>query len=236
MRLVRFIAASGFCSRRKSAELIKQGVVTINDVMVSDPAYLVEAGDIVRCQGTVCQLEEPHYFMLYKPEGVVSAVSDRNGEATVSDLMKPYSSARLYPVGRLDKATTGLLLMTNDGDLSYKSTHPKFEISKLYRVTLDKPLKMDDRERLLSGIDLEDGTVSADTLVSADTSDKRVWDISLHSGKNRIIRRMMGHCGYTVRKLHRYMFADLVLTDVMPGEARPLTALELDKLKKRLSL
>ena len=231
MRLIRYVSQAGIASRRKSGDLIKAGEVTVNGIICRDPAYLVqEADDVAHKNQKLSSASEYIYILLNKPLGVVSASEDNDGERTVIDLIVGYDKSRLFPVGRLDKMTTGLLLITNDGDLTYKLTHPKFNINKEYCVLLNRPLRQGDGYKLLNGVELDDGVSAFDMLMGDLAScDLRV---SLHSGKNRIIRRTFAALNYEIEALHRSMFGFLTLGSLPIGQYRELTIAEIEKLKE----
>lgn len=237
MRLVRFLSSAGICSRRAAADLIKNSQVTVNKTACTDPAYLVQPTDIVRYKGKpVAVVTDMVYLVLNKPLGVICASSSPHDETTVVDLVKKeYAEARLYPIGRLDKDTTGLILLTNDGDLAFKLSHPKFNISKKYRVTLNKELELEDEHYLLKGIELEDGKACFDD-VSANPNKKHTFDVTLHSGKNRIIRRMFGEMEYKIISLHRFSIGTLNLGSLHSGEYRALSVDEINELKNAVSV
>lgn len=236
MRLVRFLSSSGLCSRRNAAELIKNSHIMVNRSVCTDPAYLVTAKDTVTYKGKpVVVTTEMIYLVLNKPLDVICAASSPHDETTVVDLVeKAFPNARLYPIGRLDKDTSGLILLTNDGDLAFKLSHPKFEISKRYRVTLDRQLAYEDMDTLLDGVELEDGLTAFDA-VFTNTPRKNAVDVVLHSGKNRIIRRMFGALNYKIVSLHRFAIDTLNLGSLRPGEFRKLSKDELDALKNASS-
>lgn len=232
MTLNAYIARSGLCSRRKAVALIEHGLVCVNAVPQKNPAYRVQDTDVVCYKKKVLQKPQTFsYILLNKPSGYVCTASDEKGRKTVLDIVAPHARARVYPVGRLDHDSTGILLLTNDGDLAYSLTHPAYTISKLYQVRLDKPLLAAHAHVLRQGIQLPDGSVRADRVV---LKNKRgtVVTVSLHSGKNRIVRRMFGALGYMVLELDRVEFAGLRKGTMAQGGYRRLTAHEVQKLKK----
>ena len=231
IRLNKYIANSGICSRREADTYINAGVVKVNGKIVTEMGYKVQPYDKVEFEGQVIKNEAKVYIVLNKPKAVISAVSDERGERTVIDIVKNCCSERLYPVGRLDKPTTGVLLITNDGDLTKKLTHPSSNIKKIYQVGLDKPLTKSDMDKLVSGLVLEDGEIHADEVSYIDLDDKKKIGIELHSGRNRIVRRMFDHLGYNVRKLDRVYFAGITKKNVSRGTWRFLSEKEINFLK-----
>ena len=229
-RLNKFISNSGVCSRREADEYIKAGLVSVNGVIVTELGTKVKMGDDVRFNGERLRGEEKVYILMNKPKDFATTVSDPHADKTVLQLIENKVSARVYPVGRLDKATTGVLLITNDGDLADKLTHPSYEKKKIYQVTLDKNFKANDFSVLLDGITLEDGPIAADDL-SYVGEDKSVVGVEIHSGRNRIVRRMFEHLGYKVKKLDRVYFAGLTKKNLRRGAWRFLTEQEITMLK-----
>lgn len=231
MRLVRFLSLSGICSRREAVEIIKNGFVCVNATPCDNPAYLVQTGDVVTCNGKTVTPPSTHtYLMLNKPAGVISASSSPYGEMTVVEwVQKEYADQRLFPIGRLDKETTGLIVLTNDGDLTFKLSHPKFEVQKKYLVMLDRALYPEDQELLLEGVDLEDGRSAFDTVIPSEMN-PRIIEVSLHSGKNRIIKRMFSCLDYNVVKLHREAIGKLTLGTLRVGDFRKLSELDIKKM------
>jgi 23S rRNA pseudouridine2605 synthase len=231
MRLNRFIANSGVCSRREADKYIETGLVTINGKIVTELGSKVLPGDEVRFDGKRLVPEKKVYLLLNKPKGFVTTTEDPNAEKTVMDLVKDACPERIYPVGRLDKNTTGLLLFTNDGELSKRLTHPSFESKKIYQVSLDKPLTKNDLQQIADGIELEDGPIAADQVSYIDTEDKTEIGIEIHSGRNRIVRRIFEHLGYNVRKLDRVYYAGMTKKDLPRGKWRILNPKEIGFLK-----
>ena len=229
-RLNKFISNSGVCSRREADEYIKAGLVSVNGVIVTELGTKVKMGDDVRFNGERLRGEEKVYILMNKPKDFATTVSDPHADKTVLQLIENKVSARVYPVGRLDKATTGVLLITNDGDLADKLTHPSYEKKKIYQVTLDRNFKANDFSVLLEGITLEDGPIAADDL-SYVGEDKTVVGVEIHSGRNRIVRRMFEHLGYKVKKLDRVYFAGLTKKNLRRGAWRFLTEQEITMLK-----
>ena len=230
MRINKYIAHAGVASRRKAEELIKQGLVTVNGQVVRELATTIKSGDKVEVEGQPIYNEEKVYYLLNKPRGVISSVTDDKGRKTVVDLL-PNVKERIYPVGRLDRNTTGVLLLTNDGDLASKLTHPKFLKKKVYHVFLDKPVAQEDLQKIAEGIELEDGEIHADEVAYANEDDKKQVGIEIHSGKNRIVRRIFEHLGYRVIKLDRVQFAGLTKKNLRRGDWRFLTEKEVDMLR-----
>lgn len=231
IRLNRYIANAGVCSRREADTYIGAGVVTINGKQVTELGTKVMPGDEVRFDGRVLLAEKKVYLLLNKPKDFVTTTDDPHAEKTVMDIVKNACEERIYPVGRLDKNTTGLLLFTNDGDLSKKLTHPSHQMKKIYQVTLDKPLNRNDLESIAEGIELEDGPVSADAISYIDPENKTEIGIEIHSGRNRVVRRIFEHFGYRVKKLDRVWFAGLTKKNLPRGKYRFLSEKEVKFLK-----
>jgi 23S rRNA pseudouridine2605 synthase len=232
IRLNRFIANSGVCSRREADELIFKGFISVNGKQIKDLGTKVTYSDDVRYKGKKLSAERKVYILMNKPKGFITTVDDPHAEKTVIDLLKDACPERVYPVGRLDKDTTGVLLLTNDGELTGKLTHPKYERKKIYHVFLDKVITKNDLTRLAEGVTLEDGVVTADAVSYADSDDKTQVGIELHSGKNRIIKRMFESLGYKVKKLDRVYFAGLTKKNVARGKWRFLSPKEINMLKR----
>ncbi len=230
IRLNRFISQSGICSRREADEFILAGVVTVNGQVVTELGTKIMPTDEVRFHDEKLQGEKNVYLVLNKPKGYVTSLEDPHAEKTVMDLVKDACSERVYPVGRLDKNSLGLLLITNDGDITRQLTHPSYRKKKIYEVTLDKPLTRADMEALTEGITLEDGDIFADEVAYA-SEDKRTVGVEIHSGRNRIVRRMFEHLGYSVQKLDRVYYAGLTKKNLKRGDWRFLTKDEVMRLK-----
>ena len=227
------LADCGVCSRREADELIKAGCVTVNGELVTTMGYKVKSGDKVVYGGQTLNREKLRYILLNKPKGYITTAEDPQDRDTVMELVKDACPERIFPVGRLDKNTTGLLLLTNDGDLAKKLTHPSSEVSKLYQVTLNKALTKNDMLRIAEGVELDDGLIAADAIAYVEDDDsKKVVGIELHSGRNRIVRRIFEHLGYEVLKLDRVMFAGLDKYKLPRGEWRFLTDREVADLKR----
>ena len=233
IRLNKYLADCGICSRREADDLIKAGCVEVNGEVITTMGYKVKTEDKVVYGGQTLNREKLRYILLNKPKGYITTSDDPYERDTVMELVKNACPERVYPVGRLDKRTTGLLLFTNDGDLAKKLTHPSSEVPKLYHVILDKPLTKNDMLRISEGIELDDGPIAADNIAyDQDDDSKKSIGIELHSGRNRIVRRIFEHLGYEVTKLDRVMFAGLDKYKLPRGEWRFLTDLEVVNLKK----
>lgn len=231
VRLNKYIASTGLCSRREADEYIQNGLITVNGELISELGAKVKFGDEVKFNGRKLIKEKNVYLLLNKPKDYVTTVKDQNAEKTVLDLVAEACHERIYPVGRLDKNTTGVLLLTNDGDLTKKLTHPSFNKKKIYHVILNKPLVKSDMQKIAEGITLEDGPIQVDAIHFVDEIDKSQVGIEIHSGRNRIIRRIFEHFGYRVRKLDRVYFAGLTKKGLKRGQWRFLTDKELAMLK-----
>lgn len=232
IRLNRFIANSGICSRRDADEHIKNGNVTVNGRLVTALGTKVNWGDDIRLKNKRLSTERMVYILMNKPKDYVTTVDDPHADRTVLDLIGDGCSERVYPVGRLDKATTGVLLLTNDGDLTGKLTHPKYKRKKIYHVFLDQPVSKGDLFKLTEGIDLDGDRIAADAVAYADAEDKSQIGMELHSGQNRVIRRMFEALGYKVKKLDRVYFAGLTKKNLPRGKWRFLTDREVGMLKR----
>lgn len=231
IRLNKFLSNAGICSRREADVLIQTGVITINGSIVTELGYKIKPGDVVQYDGETINAETKRYVLLNKPKGFITTMDDPFGRRTVMTLIKKACRERIYPVGRLDRDTTGLLLFTNDGDLAKKLTHPKHRANKIYQVELNKPVKREDLEKLLAGVDLEDGRTRFDAAEYIKEGNPRDIGVELHSGKNRIVRRMFESLGYDVVKLDRVQFAGLTKKDLPRGTFRHLTEKEVAFLK-----
>jgi 23S rRNA pseudouridine2605 synthase len=232
MPLNKYIAHSGVCGRREAAELVKDGKVTVNGDKIFEPGYKVSGRDKVVVKDKQVFLQKNSvYILLNKPKDFLTTANDPQGRKTVMDIVKSATPERVYPVGRLDRNTTGVLLLTNDGELAQKLTHPSYEVKKIYEVTLDKAVTKKDMESIVSGITLEDGLIVADSVAYADAKDKTVVGIEIHSGRNRIVRRIFEHLGYDVKNLDRVMFANLTKKNVERGKFRFLNEKEVRLLK-----
>ena len=231
LRLNKFLANAGVCSRREADEFIQAGVVTVNGEVVTELGTKILRTDEVKFHDAPVTLEKKVYVLLNKPKDYVTTSDDPQQRKTVMDLVKDVCPERIYPVGRLDRNTTGVLLLTNDGDLASKLTHPKFLKKKVYHVHLDKNLTAHDMEQIREGITLEDGEIKADAVEYADDRDKSQVGIEIHSGKNRIVRRIFESLGYRVTKLDRVQFAGLTKKNLRRGDWRFLTEKEVDMLR-----
>jgi 23S rRNA pseudouridine2605 synthase len=232
MPLNKFIAHAGVCGRREAAEMVKEGKVTVNGDKIFEPGYKVSGTEKITVKGKPVHLQKNLvYLLLNKPKDYLTTSNDPQGRKTVLDLVKQATPERIYPVGRLDRNTTGVLLLTNDGELAQKLTHPSFEIKKIYEVTLDKPVAKKDLEAIMQGIVLEDGPVKADAVGYSEGNNKHVVGIEIHSGRNRIVRRIFEHLGYDVKNLDRVMFANLTKKNVERGKWRFLNEKEVRLLK-----
>ena len=231
LRLNKFLANAGVCSRREADEFIQAGVVTVNGEVVTELGTKILRTDEVKFHDAPVTLEKKVYVLLNKPKDYVTTSDDPQQRKTVMDLVKDVCPERIYPVGRLDRNTTGVLLLTNDGDLASKLTHPKFLKKKVYHVHLDKNLTAHDMEQIREGVTLEDGEIKADAIEYADDRDKAQVGIEIHSGKNRIVRRIFESLGYRVTKLDRVLFAGLTKKNLRRGDWRFLTEKEVDMLR-----
>lgn len=232
MPLNKFLAHAGVTSRRDAVEIIKSAKVQVNGVQITEPGFKVQDTDTVTVNGKkLSRQKNLVYILLNKPKDFITTVEDPQGRKTVLDIIKTATTERVYPVGRLDRNTSGVLILTNDGDLAQQLTHPSFEVRKIYEAKLDKPLSKADFDKLLNGIELEDGIATADSLAYADAKDKSVIGIEIHNGRNRIVRRMFEHLGYEVKNLDRVMFANLTKKNVDRGKWRFLNEKEVRLLK-----
>jgi len=231
IRLNKYISNSGVCSRREADKIISDGLITINGEVVTELGRKVSLDDDVRFEGRQLNPERKVYLLLNKPRGFVTTLDDPHAERTVMQLVQNACTERIYPVGRLDMQTTGVLLFTNDGELAKKLTHPSFEKKKVYHVQLDQDFLQQDLEKIRTGIELEDGFIAADDIQMIDPDHLNQVGIEIHSGKNRIVRRIFNHLGYNVEKLDRVMFAGLTKKDLPRGRHRFLTPQEINFLK-----
>ncbi len=236
IRLNRYISNAGICSRREADDLIGAGLVSINDVVVTELGSKVKSGDVVKFNGSKLSVEEKVYLLLNKPKDTITTFEDGDGRNTVMELFEGKLKERVFPVGRLDRNTTGLLVLTNDGEMAQRLMHPKYEVHKVYKATLDKPLRPTDLWTLSNGVELEDGVIKPDAIAQPDPKNKEVVGIEIHSGKNRIIHRMFEHLGYKVDKLDRVLYADLEKGKLKRGEWRELTEKEIKGLKRLCKL
>ena len=232
MRLNRYIANSGICSRREADELISNGEIAVNGKRITELGTKVSKKDIVVYQGKKLSPESKVYILMNKPKGYVTTVEDPHAEHTVIDLLGEAFPERVYPVGRLDKETTGVLLLTNDGDLTKKLTHPKYDRRKIYHVFLDREVSKNDVLKLADGVDIDGEIIAADAVSCPDPEDRSQLGIEIHSGQNRVVRKMMESLGYKVKKLDRVYFAGLTKKNVQRGKWRFLTDKEVIMLKR----
>ena len=232
MPLNKFIAHAGIAARREAAELVKRELVKVNGILVTEPGHKVSSKDDIRVNGKKIFLAKNLvYILLNKPKDYITTTDDPQGRKTVLDIIRKATPERIYPVGRLDRNTSGVLLLTNDGELSQKLTHPSNEVKKVYHVTLNKPLDKKDFDQILKGVTLEDGPASVDLLAYADAKDKTQIGVEIHSGRNRIVRRIFEALGYDVKNLDRVVFAGLTKKNVDRGKWRFLTEREVRDLK-----
>lgn len=232
IRLNKYLSNAGICSRREADVLIATGIVKVNGVIVTELGYKVKPGDEVKYDGATVRAEKKRYVLLNKPKDFITTMDDPMDRKTVMVLVAKACKERIYPVGRLDRNTTGLLLFTNDGDLAKKLTHPRYEVKKLYHVETDEPVSFEQVEKLLSGVELEDGGfVKADKVEILKESKGRELGVEIHSGKYRVVRRMFESLGHVVKRLDRVMFAGLTKKDLPRGNYRHLTDAEVNYLR-----
>ena len=231
IRLNKFISNSGICSRREAHTYIEHGSVTVNGKLVTEMGYRVKSGDEVRFDGSLISPEKKRYVLLNKPKNYITTMDDDRGRKTVMDLVQNATGERIYPVGRLDRMTTGLLLFTNDGDLAKKLTHPKHHIRKLYHASLDRKLDLKDLERLRGDVIIEGRKVFIDAVSYVEGQNRTEVGIEIHSGRNRIVRKIFEHVGYKVTKLDRVIFAELTKKNLPRGRWRELTKQEIFNLQ-----
>lgn len=231
VRLNKYLSNAGICSRREADNYIEAGLITVNGTVVTELGTKVTPNDDIRFNNERVNPERKVYVLLNKPKDCVTTVDDPQERKTVLDCLKGIGKERIYPVGRLDRNTTGVLLLTNDGDMAAKLTHPKFMKKKVYHVTCDKNVAMSDMDLLVNGIELEDGPVYADEVSYVNEADRSQIGIEIHSGKNRIVRRMLEHLGYRVNKLDRVLFAGLTKKNLRRGDWRYLTDKEVNMLR-----
>jgi 23S rRNA pseudouridine2605 synthase len=231
IRLNKYLSNAGICSRREADVLIQTGVVTVNGEIITELGYKVKLGDAVQYDGETINAETKRYVLLNKPKGFITTMDDPMGRKTVMGLVRKACRERVYPVGRLDRDTTGLLLFTNDGDMAKKLTHPRYQAKKIYHVELNKSVAREDLEKLMKGVDLEDGRTRFDMADFVKDGSAREIGVELHSGKNRIVRRMFEALGYEVIKLDRVQFSGLTKKDLPRGMFRHLTESEVSFLK-----
>lgn len=232
MPLNKFIAWSGVCGRREAADLIKAGKVIVNSQVIKEPPFRVSQSDNIKVNGKKIAIQKNLvYILLNKPKDYITTTDDPEGRKTVMDLVKRATTERVFPVGRLDRNTTGVLLITNDGELAQRLTHPKYEVKKIYEVHVDKPVTKQQLDKIAGGITLEDGFIQPDAIAYADAKDKSIVGIEIHSGKNRIVRRIFEHLGFKVKNLDRVMYGIFTKKNVERGKWRLLTEKEIRLLK-----
>ncbi|WP_372792528.1 pseudouridine synthase [Lutibacter sp.] len=230
IRLNKYISNSGICSRREADVYIKAGSASVNGKLVNEMGYQVMPNDVVKFDGSLISPEKKRYVLLNKPKNFITTMDDDRGRKTVMELIANASKERIYPVGRLDRNTTGLLLFTNDGELAKKLTHPKHNIQKLYHASLDKKLAMSDMQKIADGFILDEKRVLVDEISYIINQPKSEIGVKIHSGRNRIVRRIFEHFNYSVVKLDRVIFAGLTKKDLPRGHYRHLTELEVSNL------
>ena len=229
-RINKFIAEAGVCSRRNAEKYVTSGQIEINGKIIKDLSYVVSNQDIVKLNGIILKSESKKYILLNKPKNFITTMNDEKNRKTVMSLVKNSCNERIYPVGRLDKDTTGLLLFTNNGEIAKKLLHPKSNIKKIYHIILNKNLKLNDLNKIKNGIKLNDGIIKVDKVSYVDGLSKNQIGIEIHSGKNRIVRRIFEYLNYKVLKLDRVFFAGLTKNKLKRGTWRPLTQKEIDIL------
>ena len=232
LRLNKYMANAGVCSRREADELIQKGLVKVNGNVVTELGVKITRNDVVEYDDKVVVAESKCYILLNKPKDTVTTSDDPNGRKTVMDLVKGACQERIYPVGRLDRNTTGVLLLTNDGDLASKLTHPKYVKKKIYQVWTDKPISEEDMQHIADGVELDDGPIHADAISYVSPTDRKQAGIEIHSGRNRVVRRIFESLGYHVVKLDRVYFAGLTKKNLPRGRWRYLTQEEVNFLKQ----
>jgi 23S rRNA pseudouridine2605 synthase len=232
IRLNKYIAGTGLCSRRQADEYIVNGLITVNGKVVTGLGAKIQYGDTVKYKGKNLTEQKKIYVVLNKPKDCVTTVRDPHAKRTIFDLIGNEFKERIYPVGRLDRNTTGVLLLTNDGDLAKKLTHPGFNKLKVYQVYLNKPLKREDLNKIANGLALEDGFIKVDSIDYVDKTDKKQVGVEIHSGRNRIIRRIFEHLDYKIIRLDRVYFAGLTKKGLPRGKWRYLSSEEVSMLKR----
>jgi len=233
LRLNRYLSIAGVASRREADDLIKAGLVEVNGKVISEMGFKVQPTDVVKYAGSTLRAEKKVYLLLNKPKGFLTTMDDPKARKTVMDIVGNACKERIYPVGRLDRATTGVLLFTNDGDMAKKLTHPSNGAKKIYDVSLDKNLTTGDFEKIKAGITLDDGPITVDDIAYVEGKDRNQVGVVLHSGRNRIVRRIFEHLGYEVTKLDRVQFAGLTKKNLSRGQWRFLSPQELNFLKMK---
>lgn len=228
--LTKYIAQAGVCSRRKALDLIENRVVLVNNIVATEAGYRVKPTDLVLVKGEIVRMPKKVYVLVNKPKDYITTLADEKGRKIVTDLLWPHIQERVYPVGRLDRSTTGVLLLTNDGELAQKLSHPRYEVAKVYHITLDSCLKHQDYIAIKEGVRLYDGMVHVDYIEYMQKKSEIM--IEIHNGKNRIIRRLFEHFGYQVKKLDRVQYAGLTKSGLTVGSWRYLTSAEVSVLQK----
>lgn len=231
IQLNKYLSNAGIASRRKCEEFIEEGLVTVNNKVIKESGYRVQKNETVKYKGQKISSAKKVYILLNKPKDFITTTNDERGRKTVMELIKEASPERLYPVGRLDRNTTGLLLFTNDGELAQKLTHPSKKVKKVYEVVLNKKVELEDIEKISKGIMLDDGLAMVDEIAYSNAKDKSVVGIELHIGKNRIVRRIFEQLGYDVVRLDRVLYAGLTKKNLPRGKWRELTEKEVITLK-----
>jgi len=232
MRLNKYVAQCGICSRRQAADYVKQGLIEVNRKVIREPGYQMQPGDIVAYKGKPIKAEARKvYYLMNKPKNTITTLSDDRGRKTVMDLVKNRIKERVFPVGRLDRATTGLLVLTNDGALAQKMMHPSHEMRKVYHVQLDRDVKKEDLEKIRQTLHLEDGPAPVDAVTPLEDKGPRWVTIELHIGRNRIVRRIFEHLGYEVYRLDRVYLGGLTKKGLPRGFVRPLNKREILMIK-----
>ncbi len=232
MRLNKYVAHCGICSRRQAADLVKAGKVRVNGAVVKEPFYQIQKDDKIEYDGNIIQPEgRTIYLLMNKPKNVITTLSDERGRTTVMDIIGKEVSERIFPVGRLDRDTTGLLVFTNDGQLAQKLAHPSKKVQKIYQVFLDKPVTKKHLEQIAEGPELEDGKAIVNKVFYTDEKDQQDVTIEIHMGKNRIVRRIFEHFGYKVKRLDRIYYGGLTKKDLPRGQFRFLSEREVIMLK-----
>ncbi len=229
--LSKYLAQAGVASRRKVVDIIKSKIVTVNGIVVNEPGFKINKHDCVRINDNIVRSESKVYILLNKPKNCITTVSDERGRHGVIDIISQEVQQRIYPVGRLDRNTTGLLVLTNDGDMALKLSHPRFEVQKIYHLLLDKAFTRNDMKTILTGVELEDGFIQVDEACYFQDRPKNNLIVSLHSGKYRIVRRLFEHLGYGVEKLDRAGYAGLTKARLEVGQWRYLINAEIACLK-----
>ena len=230
IRLNKYISQSGICSRREADKLIEKGRIKVNDKVVKTMGEKINIDDRVKLDDKPVSPERKSYILLNKPKDFITSLKDERGRKTVMDLLGKLDQ-RVFPVGRLDRNTTGLLLLTNDGELAQNLSHPKHEVHKLYHVILNKNVSAKDLSKIKEGINLEDGPIQADEIAHVENESRKHVGIAIHSGRNRIVRRVFEYLGYKVDKLDRVIYAGLTKKDLPRGKWRPLSKKEIQELK-----